>query len=54
MKSSNKKMIEEDGELLLEITIEENNSELFEKLIRIITTHKLLKNSGKRIKYGNI
>lgn len=50
MKSYNKKMNEEDGELLLEISIEKNDSELFEKIIRIITTHKLLTNTGNPIK----
>ena len=48
MKSSNKKLIEEDGELLLEITIGNDDSELFEKLKRIATTHKLPRKSGNR------
>lgn len=48
MKSSNKKLIEEDGELLLEITIGNDDSELFEKLKRIATTHKLPNNPEKR------
>lgn len=43
MKSSNKKLIEEEGELVLEISIEDKDSELFERLKRIATTHKLPK-----------
>jgi hypothetical protein len=50
MKSSNKKLIEKDGELVLEISIEDKDSELFERLKRIVTTQKLPNNSGKRIK----
>ena len=48
MKSSNKKLIEKDGELVLEISIEDKDSELFERLKRIATTHKLPRKSGKR------
>ena len=48
MKSSNKKLIEEDGELVLEISIEDKDSELFERLKRIANTHKLPRKSGNR------
>ena len=48
MKSSNKKLIEKDGELVLEISIEDKDSELFERLKRIATTHKLPRTAGKR------
>ena len=48
MKSSNKKLIEEDGELVLEISIEDKDSELFERLKRIATTHKLPRKSVNR------
>ena len=48
MKSSNKKLIEEDGELVLQISIDDNDSELFKKLKRIATTHKLPRSSGNR------
>ena len=48
MKSSNKKLIEEEGELVLEISIEDKDSELFERLKRIATTHKLPIKSGNR------
>ena len=48
MKSSNKKLIEEEGELVLEISIEDKDSELFERLKRIATTHKLPRKSGNR------
>ena len=48
MKSSNKKLIEEEGELVLEISIEDKDSELFERLKRIATTHKLPNNPEKR------
>ena len=50
MKSSNKKLIEKDGELVLEISIEDKDSELFERLKRIATTHKLPRTAGKRRK----
>ena len=48
MKSSNKKLIEEEGELVLEISIEDKDSELFERLKRIATTHKLPRKSVNR------
>ena len=48
MKSSNKKLIEEEGELVHEISIEDKDSELFERLKRIATTHKLPRKSGNR------
>lgn len=38
MKSSNKKLIEKDNELVLEISIEDNDSELFKRLNKIITS----------------
>lgn len=43
MKSSNKKVIKKDGELILKISIDDKDSELFKKLKRIATTHKLPK-----------
>lgn len=50
MKSYKKKLIEEEGELVLEISIEDKDSELFERLKRIATTHKLPRTAGKRRK----
>lgn len=46
MKSSNKKQEENNEELVLQIEISENTGELFKKLERIATTHKLPK--GKK------
>ncbi|WP_324069063.1 MAG: hypothetical protein RSE15_00640 [Flavobacterium sp.] len=50
MKSSNKKKLENENELVLEISISEEDSALFKRLKKIATTHKLPNNSGKIIK----
>lgn len=41
MTSSNKKLIEKNNELVLEISIDNNDGELFSRLNKIVTTHKL-------------
>jgi hypothetical protein len=41
MKSSNKKTLKKETELILEISIGDSDSELFKKLKRIVTTQKL-------------
>lgn len=43
MKSSEKKKAEKETELVLEISISEEDGALFKKLKRIATTHKLRK-----------
>lgn len=50
MKSSNKNKLEKDNELVLEISISEEDGALFKRLKKIATTHKLPSKSGKQIK----
>ena len=48
MKSSEKKKAEKETELVLEISISEEDGALFKRLKRIATTHKLPRKSGNR------
>ena len=41
MKSSNKKLVKKGDELVLKITIEDDDSEMIKKLNRIFATQKL-------------
>lgn len=42
MRSSKKKLVKKGNELVLKITIEDDDSEMIKKLNRIFTTQKLL------------
>lgn len=48
MSLSKTMLVKNNGDLVLEITIGEKDSELFERLNNIITTHKLPNKKKKR------
>ena len=48
MKSSEKKKAKKETELVLEITISEEDGALFKRLKSIVATHKLPRKSGNR------
>jgi hypothetical protein len=50
MKSSNKNLIQEKDKLTLQISIEDEDSELFKRLNKIAATHKLPNNPEKPTK----